>query len=263
MSKHKEKNEDKEKEKDGPYKFGSKKAPEKWSGHVITVTPHYGVDIEKLSDEDKQSYFDSMRADTPELLANYQRFLEAKTTGGINLEPALAEYENHYFLPALTELNIETPKNIGFYRAELSLVDWKSKFPVDNWARVKSIAETACGGLSAIARTRLAIKEGKFQEAIQYLAAAGHKAVTLRTQIMERDYYRGQEKTGGLNQGREPLSDAQKERARAEIQRHIDNGKTAADAYRLASKDLGIVASTLKTWDRTKQIIVNNPRKRR
>lgn len=263
----KTKDKDKEKEKDGPYKFGSKKDPEKWPGQVITVTPHYGVNIEKLSDEDKQRYFDSVRAEVPELLAGYQRFLEAKKTAGINLEPALAEYENYYFRPALKDLNIETPKTIGFYKTELSLVDWESKYPIDNWQRVKSIAETACGGLAAIARARIAVEAGKYQEAIQFIANAGHKAVTLRTQIMERDYFRGKEKVEGLKQGG-GATDEQKELARVHIQGHINNGHSAKRAYELTSltlqfQGIDIKASTLKTWDRKKEIIVNNPKKRR
>lgn len=242
--------------KDGAYKFGSKNDPKKFDGHVVARTKKYGTDISKLSAEQQEEYVNSVKAAVPELLVQYQQAMETIRTKGIDLEPTLSEYEERYFKPVLENLNIPIPSNLGFYRSELALIEWEQNFPHDEWERAKSMAETACGGLSVINHARAAISANNYHQAIVSIAQAGHHAVTLRTQIMERGYRRGEEKTYGLTKGNHKYSTEQKEQARKEVQRLIDNGHSKAAAYKRASELLDIPKSTIKTWDINKQIII-------
>lgn len=238
------------------YKFGSVKDPKKFDGHVVTRTAHYGTGTSQFSETERADYISSVKSQLPETLEKARQALKQAQAGEINFEPSLIEYEERYFKPVLKELNVPIPSNLGFYGAELTQIEWQDNYPKEDWERCKSMAEIACAGLSAISRARSHISLNNYQRALLAVAQAGHNAVTLRTQIMERDYYRGQEKTAGLEKGRPKFTEDQKEHAQRELQRLINCGHSAASAYRVASKKLDIKESTLKAWDRTKEIII-------
>ncbi|PYE35589.1 hypothetical protein DFP83_101478 [Idiomarina fontislapidosi] len=244
---------------DGAYKFGSKKDPKKFDGHVVTYTASYGTDTSKLTVEQQKEYFDSLKAAAPDLLKQYEQTIETKRTQGIDLEPSLTEYEERYFKPVLEDLSVPIPSNLGFYLSELALIEWKQNFPHDEWERAKSMAETACKGLSAINGARAAISANNYQQALVFMAQAGHHAVTLRTQIMERGYRRGEEKTEGLTKGNFKYSPEQKEQAQELMQKLVDGGKNYSDAARIASNRLDIPADTLTDWRKNRTIIVVKP----